>query len=356
MPSCAGRGAVVYRWTGGMDAIDEYSRRLVRAMSDDGLEARYLSDGLACVDSVRPAWILLQYNPFRWGHSGFAPTLVRDAYRFKRRGGAPLAVMVHEAWIDMTGAKSTLIGLWQRAQLRALLRRADRVMTSTQALATELGHGAVHLPVAANVTPAQTTPGDARHRLALDGRLTIALFGRGHPSRALDYAQSAVAALATAHGAGRLVVLNLGAGAPAVAVPPGVEVHSPGSLPEEELSLRLWASDLVLLPFTDGVSTRRGTLMAALAHGRPVLGLHGASTDDILADSREALVLTPAGDSAAFARRAVELTGDPPRLLAIGEGGRRLYESRFDWPVLARSVRRVLAPLTDVRPVELARA
>src|SRR5450631_2858496 len=109
MASGAGYGAVVYRWTGGMDAIDEYARRLVRAMSDDGLEAHYLSDGLARVDSVRPAWILLQYNPFRWGHSGFAPTLVRDAYRCKRRVGAPLAVMVHEAWIDMTGAKLTLI-------------------------------------------------------------------------------------------------------------------------------------------------------------------------------------------------------------------------------------------------------
>ncbi len=347
--------AVVYRWTGGMDAIDEYSRRLVRAMCDTGVEARYLPDGLARLDSVEPAWILLQYNPFSWGHSGFAPRLVRDAYRLQRRSQALVAVMVHEAWIDMSGAKSTLIGLWQRAQLRTLLRRADRVMASTQRLAADLGGGTVHLPVAANVTPAHTTPGGARARLGLDGRLTVALFGREHPSRALGYAETVVAALATTHGTGGLVVLNLGAGAPVIAVPSGVEIHSPGPLPEQELSLRLWASDLVLLPFTDGVSTRRGTLMAALSHGRPVLGLHGRNTDDILAAAREALVLTPAGDPAAFARRAVELTGDLPRLRAIGEAGRHLYESRFGWPVLARSVMRVLAPqIMDIRPVELA--
>ena len=341
-------GVVVYRMRGGIDAIDEYSRRLVAALNAGGIAARYTAGGLPPVlgDSAEPPWVLLQYNPFSYGPRGLAPGLLHDVWRMRRRSRTRLAVMVHEAWIDMNDAPSTLIGLWQRAQLRALLRVADRVMTSTQALADELGGGAVHVPIASNITPVPTSPRAARSRLGIEGKLAVALFGRANPARALDYAEAAIAALVDALGADKLAILNLGADAPALKVPSGVEVHNSGRLPPDEVSVHLWASDLVLLPFTDGISTRRGTLMAALAHGRPVLGLDGRNTDMLLADAGGAVALTPVGDRSSFSRAAVELSGDPERLRAIGEAGRRLYDSRFDWAVTARSVGAVLETLS----------
>jgi glycosyltransferase involved in cell wall biosynthesis len=343
-----GSGVVVYRRRREIDAIDEYSLHLVEAMGASGIETRYLPNGLAPLlqDSAEPSWILLQYNPHSYGRSGFAPSLVRDLRRVRYRSRAPLLVMVHEAWTEMTDAKSTLVGGWQRAQLRALLRLADGVMTSTETLARRIGGCAVHVPVAANITPISTSPGAARERLGLNGRLAVTLFGRGHPSRALDHAEAAIAALADAHGKDQLMVLNLGAGAPRLRLPHGVAVRNPGRLEADELSIHMWASDLVLLPFSDGVSTRRGTLMTALAHGRPVLGLRGCNTDAVLADAPDALALTPAGDPHAFSRAAVELASNPGRLHALGHAGRRLYESRFDWPVLARSVASVLQATT----------
>lgn len=343
MGNVASGGVVVFRRTGGVDdidAIDEYSRRLVSALAVSGVEARYEPGGLGPVVAAResPAWVLLQYNPFRYGRWGFAPGLVRDVLRLRRRRRIPLAIMVHEAWFPMTDWRSTLIGLWQRAQLRLLLRLADGVMTSTEALAREVGHDAVHVPVATNITPAVLSSQEARDRLGLDGGLAVALFGRAHPSRALRDAEAAIARLAEAHGTQQLTILNLGADAPGLRVPSGVEVLSPGRLAADELSLHLLASDIVLLPFTDGVSTRRGTLMAALAHGRPVLGQRGRNTDAVLAENREALVLTPTGDPTTYSQRAVELTNDVSQLNAIGDAGQRLYESRFDWPVAARAV------------------
>jgi glycosyltransferase involved in cell wall biosynthesis len=348
MSITADTGVVVYRGRGGIDAIDEYSRRLVAAMAADGTDAQYTPHGLRSVlaSAAPPAWVLLQYNPFRYGRYGFAPGLLRDVRRLHGRARTYLAVMVHEAWVDMTDPKSSFIGSWQRVQLRALLRSADCVMTSTEALAHELGGGAIHVPIAANITPVQASPGSARQRLGLGDRLAVALFGRANPGRALDYAEAAIAALARAHGTGRLVILNLGADAPRLRVPTGVEVQSPGELPADELSLHLWASDLVLLPFSDGVSTRRGTLMAALAHGRPVLGLLGPRTDALLADAVDALALTPVGDRSDFSRAAVQLVSDPERRRAIGEAGRRLYEAHFDWPVAARRVASLLKPAT----------
>jgi glycosyltransferase involved in cell wall biosynthesis len=44
-----------------------------------------------------------------------------------------------------------------------------------------------------------------------------------------------------------------------------------GFLPEREVSAYLHAADLMVMPYKDGVSLRRGTLMAALAHGRPII-------------------------------------------------------------------------------------
>jgi UDP-glucose:(heptosyl)LPS alpha-1,3-glucosyltransferase len=346
-------GVVVYRRTGTpaeIDAIDEHSRKLVAALTAIGAPASYEPGGLTrlLASGSRPEWVLLQYNPFRFGRCGFAPMLVRDARRL-RQIGVPVAVMVHEAWVDPVGWRNRLIRAWQRAQLSELLRVTDGVMATTASVAHELGQRAVHIPVATNISPVPTSREDARAALGLDGRLTVALFGRANPSRALGHAEAAIAALAQAHGANNLTIMNLGADAPTVRVPLGVEVHTPGALPPDELSLRLVTSDLVLLPTTDGVSTRRGTVMAALAHGRPVLGLRGRNTDAVLARAEGAMFLTPADDRAAFAEAAVELTRDPDRLRAIGAAGRELYESHFDWPATARSVAAVIEAVTARR-------
>lgn len=350
MPGSPGSGVVVFRRTGSasdIDAINEYSRRLTDALVANGIGARYEPAGLSAVLNARrmPDWVLLQYNPFRYGRAGFAPGLLRDAMRLKR-AGVPLAVMVHEAWVNMNDPRTTLIGSWQRVQLRGLLRLADAVMTSTETLAHEIGHDAVHLPVASNIAPVPVTHQAARDSLSTGEAFVVALFGRAHESRALDHAEAAITALAAARGPHALAILNLGADAPPVRVPPGVELRSPGRQSPEQLSVGLSASDVVLLPFTDGVSTRRGTLMAALAHGRPVLGLTGHNTDTILARARDALWLTPAGSPVAFARATVALTAEPARLGTMGAAARRLYETHFDWPVLTRKVEAAIASIS----------
>jgi glycosyltransferase involved in cell wall biosynthesis len=347
MPGSASTGAVVYRRDQGIDAIDQYSRLLVDAIRENDLEVDYFSEGLEELSgrSMTPSWVLLQYNPFRYGRWGFAPKLLSDVRRL-RRANVAVALMVHEAWLDMTDWRTAAMGAWQRVQLRALVRQADAVMTSTQAIAEMLGHDAIHVPVATNIASMNVPAHAARKRIGVERALVVSLFGRSNPSRALAYAEAAIGALAEVHGAQNLTVLNLGADAPGLDAPDGVEVIDSGPQPAGELSLRLCASDLMLLPFLDGVSTRRSTLMAALAHRRPVLGLRGKNTDQVLIDAVDALALTPMGDPTAFAHAAVELTRDPRKMRAIGEAGGRLYDERFDWPVVAARVTAVLDDLT----------
>src|SRR5688500_6300027 len=91
-------GLVVYRRCADVDAIDAHSRRLVSALAERGVRARYVGDGLGSArrQISHPSWILLQYNAFAYGRRGFAPTLISEALRFRRTTGALLAVFVHE--------------------------------------------------------------------------------------------------------------------------------------------------------------------------------------------------------------------------------------------------------------------
>ena len=333
-------GLIVYRTTGGVDAIDEYSARLTRALDEAGIAARYVSTGLRAARRLegRPAWILLQYNPFSYGRWGVAPGLIRDAISMRRRTGALLAISIHEPWGDVRDWRSALMSAYQRAQLRSLMRVADRIIVATEAYGRAIGHRAIHVPVGSNITPLGLPGVQARERLGLGEQLVVTLFGTGHPSRALGHAEAAIAALRAQRGAGEMTVLNLGLGSPQVRLPQDVEVVTPGRLAPEEISLRLHASDLLLLPFTDGVSSRRTTLMAGLAHGVPVVGLSGPSTDRIFVQRGDALRLTPFGDPSQFARAVVDLGADEDARRALGAGGRGLYRAEFDWPIIARRV------------------
>jgi len=333
-------GLVVYRDTGGVDAIDEYSRRLVAAFVEQGTPAQYVAEGLSAARrrGGDPAWVLLQYNPFSYGRRGIAPGLLRDAAALRRRSGTRFAVCVHEPWTYVYDWRSALMAAAHRAQLPALLALADVVLAVTEELARRLGRDTIHVPVGSNLTAVALSPRAARERLGIGSEVVVALFGTNHPSRALDHAEAAIGALATSRGADAVRVLNLGRDAPPLEVPAGVAVDAPGRLEARELSVRLRASDIVLLPFADGLSTRRTTLMAALAHGLAVAGLRGAGTDSVLTGHPEALVLTPAGHPAVYANAVVELAADPARLRTMGEAGRRLYEQHFDWPVLAHRV------------------
>jgi glycosyltransferase involved in cell wall biosynthesis len=51
-------------------------------------------------------------------------------------------------------------------------------------------------------------------------------------------------------------------------------IHWTGFVDDEGVSAHFYASDLTALPYLDGVSLRRGTLMAALAHGRAIVTTH----------------------------------------------------------------------------------
>jgi hypothetical protein len=284
---------------------------------------------------------LLHYNPFSWARWGFAPWLAPALARARLgRPALPLGVVVHERYVPVGGLRATLVGLWQRAQFRAVLSTATVAFGSTDPwtarMRGETRAPVSRIPICSNIPDARMRRESMRAELGLtSSSLCVATFGNRHPTRLTGHIESAVRALADAGLA--VTLLNLGSEPPTF---PGaqrlVRVVAPGRLDAARLAEYMACADLYLAAFSDGVSTRRTTVMAALQHGLPIVGTDGHLTGPGMRGAADAITLTPASDEATFAAAAVALAHDSATRSRQGAAARRLYERDYDWPVACR--------------------
>ncbi len=87
-------------------------------------------------------------------------------------------------------------------------------------------------------------------------------------------------------------------------------LHWTGHVPAPEVSAAFLASDLCLLPYQDGASYRRGSFMAALEHGMPIVTTTPEVPYPDLVDG-ETLLLAPPDDAAAQTDACVRILSDP---------------------------------------------
>ncbi|MCA9986031.1 MAG: glycosyltransferase family 4 protein [Anaerolineales bacterium] len=120
-------------------------------------------------------------------------------------------------------------------------------------------------------------------------------------------------------------------------------VHFTGFLPDEATSQHLAAVDLMVLPYKDGASLRRGTLMAALAHGRPTVTTEPAGPLPELSDSA-AVHLVPPANALALGRAIEQLAAQPDQRLQLGRAAAQLAE-QFRWDHIARQTATFFATL-----------
>jgi len=127
-----------------------------------------------------------------------------------------------------------------------------------------------------------------------------------------------------------------------------------GQSAEADVSAHLLAADIAALPFADGASLRRGSLLAALAHGLPVVTTDDrASSASIhrpssiahrpLIDGENALLVQP-GDAPALAAAIERLASDSGLRQQLAAGGRALA-AQFGWDAIATQHERLYARL-----------
>ncbi|MCI0669632.1 MAG: glycosyltransferase, partial [Myxococcaceae bacterium] len=289
--------------------------------------------------SPRPARLLVQYVPHAFGRGGL--NVVFAAWLAVQRR-AELWVMFHEVSMPWSWGPGGLQAGIQRVMAAMLARRARRIFVSTPAWAPRLtmrrgGVALEWLPVPSNVIgPAGETAREAaRSRVPGEaGAPVVGHFGTfgegiGGPLHLV------LRLVAEAHPTVRFMLLGRGSRTFHARLLRDVptltgRIIALGGLPPEELAPHLAACDLMLQPYPDGVTTRRGTAMAALALGRPLVTNAGSLTEPVWR-STEAVLLAARPEAGELARAVLRLLSDPgDEWRRRAEAARRLYGERFE--------------------------
>jgi len=112
-------------------------------------------------------------------------------------------------------------------------------------------------------------------------------------------------------------------------------IHWTGFADDAAVTAYLQASDVVILPFRDGASYRRGTLMAAIDHGCPIITTQ-PKVDIPAFKSGENMLLVPPEDPKALADAIHRFRGEGTELrIKLSKGALELSK-HFDWSLIAQ--------------------
>jgi len=325
-------------------------RRLPDRFGVRGL--RWLDQELA---RDQPDRILVQYVPHAFGLKAMnLPFAAWIAVRARRV--APICVMFHEVAFPFGRGplRHDVLAIVNRVMAWAIAGAADQVLVSIPGWNDLLGKLCPRarrgdwLPVPCNVAttadPGAVAAARSRHAPAPPAPLVghFGTFGR----LITDLLEPAVVGLLRSKPLARVLFIGRGSErypGDLVAAYPELagRVSGTGELSPAAVAAHLRACDLLLQPYPDGVSSRRGSVMAGLANRVPVVTNLGALSEPLWTTSAGATVV-PSPDPAALAAAAVEILALPSESrLALGARGADLYFSGF---TLERTIARLRYP------------
>lgn len=268
--------------------------------------------------------------------------------------GAPLVVTFHDLKVPYLFPKAGPLR-WQA--VRWLARRAAGVIVTNredqQRIESQFaGRPLAVIPIGSNIAPTPPAGYDRaawRRQLNVEpGETLIGYFGFLNESKGGEELLRMLYRLQCAGVPARLLMIGgrTGSSDPTNQAYAARLEHLAGSLEirdrilwtgyvtPAEVSAHLLAVDCCVLPYRDGVSFRRGSLMAALAHGRPVISTTPAVPLPELLPG-ENMVLVPPLAPDALADAVQRLRDDPALCARLAAGTGRLAES-FRWDAIAR--------------------
>jgi glycosyltransferase involved in cell wall biosynthesis len=298
--------------------------------------------------------LLVQWVPHAYGRRSLNVAFCRWLRR-RARAGDVLDLMVHEPCLAFGegSLKHDAAAAMHRLMLALLLSHARRVWVAIPAWAERIrpwafgrsGLSFCWLPVPSTIPV--TGPAEAVSRLRAETLARPDGVVVGHFSTYSPEIRQALHALLPGLLAAmpEMQVELLGRGGEqaaeelrSVAGIDAARVRASGELTATSLSHHLQGCDLLMQPYPDGASTRRTTLMAALAHGVPVVTTVGRLSESFWKDSN-AIAAVPAGDMSGVARMVSALAREPERRRRLGSAARTTYEARFSLPHVIEALR-----------------
>jgi glycosyltransferase involved in cell wall biosynthesis len=341
------------------DAVEEYCRYLGEAFSEHSfkLEIRRVpwnehgwSASLNALrlqaEAWRNTWILVQYTSLAWSAHGFPQRFLRVLHVL-RQAGARIVVVFHDA--QPFGGDRLVDRIRRSVQVRVMRDAAAcsdcpvmTVPTSRVSWLRESADNVCFIPVGANLPqPLLEQDHDILHEPP-----TIAVYsitGGSVGDDETDQIIRVVRDTAQKIGMLRLLVFGRHAEVREESLRRGlhdckVEVCVEGVIEGDALVERFAASD-VLLFLRGAISSRRGSAIAGIACGLPVVGLRGPETDSPVTDGG-VILLDDIPDretlASQFGEALVRVLSDETYRRVLTARSRAAQREAFSWPVIAR--------------------
>jgi glycosyltransferase involved in cell wall biosynthesis len=337
------------------DAVEEYCRYLGDALRSHGIEmeiarvpwaergwAGALRELRKELSVWRGEWVFVQYTALAWSERGFPLKFLR-VMRVLHEAGVRTAAVFHD--VEPYAGTRTIDELRRRTQLHTMRRTLHRsdlaIFTVALRAISWLGDApskAVFIPVGANLPVTALASRKLAERQ--EGPLRVAVFGitggdsgRKESARiveALRFAASRVGRI-DFHAFGRHAddfetILREGLrNAP-------VDVRVEGVLSAERVVEALSAADVML--FVRGViSTRRGSAIAGIACGLPVIAFGGGETAEPITEA--GVVLLAQGQDRELGEALVRVLSDEKYRAGLAERSRVACQQHFAWEAIA---------------------
>jgi glycosyltransferase involved in cell wall biosynthesis len=347
------------------DAVEEYCQYLAQSLVKHGIELTLLrlpwkehgwADAFRALQEkmreLRAKWVMVQYTALAWSRRGF-PTRISAMLRTIKDGGAKCAVVFHDP-VPYAGER-LIDGVRRSMQLRVMRKivgMADLCLLTipreTIAWLPKDAGTVRFVPVGANL-PSPERVWEARQKSSA-GIPTIAVFSvNGGEAGEREVAQivEALRLVESQVGAVRLSVLGRNSETAGQKLKEQlkesrVEVAVHGLVKAEDVEKILGNSDVLL--FVRGpISTRRGSALAGIACGLPVVAYEGWETAGPI---REAgVVLVPRDSVKGLGAALVPVLKDEGYRRGLQERSRRAQGQYFSWDAIGATC---AAALRDV--------
>lgn len=286
-----------------------------------------------------PHRILVQWTPHSFGFRSLNAMLPLWLWKRARMNHDRVELMVHEPFLEFARGRwrRNTAAAVHRFMMATLLDAAAKVWVAIPAWESRLrpwclgkAREFAWLPVPSNVEPAW----DARAIITLRSQLAPArqpIIGHFGSYRE-DVAALLEPAIALLLQQSNALILLTGLGSDEFADRfQSSRVLSTGALRVKALSEHLSACDVLLQPYPDGISSRRGSAMAALALGMPMVSNLGHLSEDFW-DESGAVQLALSVSAEDLTRCTLQLVEDLELRLYTSQVARDLYRARFDVP------------------------
>lgn len=295
-----------------------------------------------------PRRLLLQYVPHAFGLKAMN---VPFCAWFAARRRDERWVFFHEVvypWSPRDPLRHQLLAGTTRVMLRLVAGAADRTFVSiptwAEHLPPQVRRHTEWRPVPSNF-PTKVAPEAVAHvRAALGEGPLLGHFGT-YGAATSGLLERALVPLLRADPRRRVLLLGRGS----EPWRKGLLQHYPelsgqllsrDSLAPDALAAHLAACELLVQPYVDGVSARRGTAMASLALGLPLVTNTGHLTEPLWR-GLGAVALVEGTEPAALVQAAERLLAHPEERTALGARAAEVYRERFS---LERTLEALLSP------------